>query len=353
MRIVLHCGCYKTATSTTQTIFQRNRKTLLAQHGILYPQSGLKQNLDVDSTESRCHHALYHALKMSAAGQGEAPDAKLAAFRTKLTAEIAEHKPRVVFLSTELLTNTDETVKRKALDLLHSFTDDVVVTMAVRRPDDLIDSMNNQRLKTLRTPAEAKTVDRLYQDAKLWRSILPEGAFRLHYFSKDDFAGFLDRLIEPTGIQFSDPSLDTRVHDNSALTLVGHTLRRMIFEQVINRGQPIDRKLRMRLYRDLQTLEERLTPTPKVVTLTRARRAAIIARCAETWREMATWMGPEDRANLEREFDAFDAKMCPKRNVGTLLALSAEELRTICQAFNAQKFAKLLRPAESAQIPGE
>src|SRR5690606_33840888 len=101
--VVIHAGCYKTATSTIQAIAQKNRARFLADFGVLYPKTGARANQGIPDPDSVAHHLLFHAAKASAdgatAGDG---GVQFANFRAKLEAEVRRKDARRVFISTEL-----------------------------------------------------------------------------------------------------------------------------------------------------------------------------------------------------------------------------------------------------------
>ena len=69
MDVVLHAGCYKTATSSIQLIANMKRDDLAAD-GILFPLAGLRRNEGSNNTLSRAHHSLFHKVKGANETQG-------------------------------------------------------------------------------------------------------------------------------------------------------------------------------------------------------------------------------------------------------------------------------------------
>lgn len=142
-RIVLHIGMNKTGTTAIQE-YLRGNAAHLAEQGLLYPRTGREPGNDTAK-----HTALSDALGFCQSPKtGPATPAERKELRQRLDAEIAEHAPEVVFISSEMF------VRRRRLGAVRNFFDghDVTVLVYLRRHDHWWLSLYNQAVRTVTDP---------------------------------------------------------------------------------------------------------------------------------------------------------------------------------------------------------
>ena len=296
--VVIHAGCYKTATSTIQSIAQKNRGRLLEAFGVLYPKTAARANQGIPDPDSVAHHLLFHAARNAVTG-GATEGFKTN--RDKLAAEIARKGPRRLFVSTELLSFAPEAIKDRFLAYFEGISDDVSVVYAVRRPDEMIDSMNNQMLRAGRGRTRSRELVDYHADIAQWSARLGRAKVNVLYFSKDGYDAYLRRIFALSGIDLSQPGIDTEVYANAPMTLSGFVVRGMVFDRLKARNVEIDRALRHEINIALAPIEEKLSPSPKLVTLGPDDRRRILDVNRDELEAVKAWLTPDDRDALERE----------------------------------------------------
>lgn len=123
-KIILHIGSYKTATSSLQNFFYKNKVELYEKHSILYPNTGLKLN---DNKGAR-HYGLFHALKKNNDS-----------FFKALLSEIDISKANTTILSAEVLSRLQQADIKLLSSYLIGF--DVQVIYIIRRQDLFVESL--------------------------------------------------------------------------------------------------------------------------------------------------------------------------------------------------------------------
>jgi len=324
--VVIHAGCYKTATSTIQSIAQKNRDRFLEAFGVLYPRTGARANQGIPDPDCVAHHLLFHAARN--ATEGGIADG-FVANRGKLAAEIQKQRARRVFVSTELLSFASEAIKDRFLAYFEGLSDDLSVVYAVRRPDEMIDSMNNQMLRAGRGRTRSRELVDYHADIAQWSARLGADRVKVLYFSKDGYDAYLRRIFAHAGIDLTRPGVDTEVYANAPMTLSGYVVRGMIFDRLKARNVEVDRALRHEVNLALAPIEEKLSPSPKVVTLGPEDRVRILEANRGELDAVKAWLTLEDGAALEREFAQGLAGPHPDRNVDSPAALGKDDIATI------------------------
>jgi len=330
--VVIHAGCYKTATSTIQAIAQKNRDRFLEAFGVLYPKTGGRANQGIPDPDSVAHHLLFHAAKAAITG-GEVES--YAANRSKLAAEARKKGARRLFVSTELLSFAPPPLKDKFLGYFDGLSDDVSVVYAVRRPDEMIDSMNNQMLRAGRGKTRSRELVDYSQDIAEWQARLGADKVKVLYFSKGGYDGYLRRIFAVAGADLSGPGIATEVHANAPMTLSGFVIRGMIYDRLKARNIEIDRALRHELNLALAPIEEKLSPSPKVVTLGADDRVRILEANRAELDAVKAWLSPEDGEALEAEYRQGLSGPHPEKNLDAPAPLGKDDIAAIYRGLTA------------------
>ncbi|MBN9570127.1 MAG: phosphoglycerate kinase [Alphaproteobacteria bacterium] len=93
------------------------------------------------------------------------------------------------------------------------------------------------------------------------------------------------------------------------MTLSGYVVRGMIFDRLRTRNVEVDRALRHDINLALAPIEDRLSRSPKVVTLGPEDRTRILEANRAELDAVKAWLTPEDCAALERDFAQGLAKL--------------------------------------------
>ncbi len=331
--VVIHAGCYKTATSTIQAIAQKNRVLFLEAFGVLYPKTGSRANQGIPDPDSVAHHLLFHAAK--AALDASAGDESYVANRTKLAAEIRKKDARRLLVSTELLSFAPPPVKDRFLGYFDGLSDDVSVVYAVRRPDEMIDSMNNQMLRAGRGRTRSRELVDYSKDIEHWQARLGADRVKVLYFSKSGYEAYLRRIFALAGADLAHPGTVTEVYANAPMTLSGFVIRGMVFDRLKSKNVEIDRALRHALNVAIAPIEEKLSPSPKVVTLGAEDRVRILEANRAEIDAVKTWLSAEDRLALEEEYRQGLSGPHPEKNVEGRASLDKDDITTICRGLIA------------------
>jgi len=329
--VVIHAGCYKTATSTIQAIAQKNRERFLKEFGVIYPKTGARANQGIPDTDSIAHHLLFHAAKSSLEA-GDAPpgaDSAFAANRSKLAAEARQTGASRILISTELLSFAPEPVKDRFLGYFEGLADDVTVVYAIRRPDEMIDSMNNQMLRAGRGRTRSREVVDYRSDVEGWSRRLGADRVRVLYFAKENYEDYIRRFFALAGVDVVRPGVVTEVYANAPMAVNGHVIRGMIYDRLAEQNVEIDRALRHELNLALAPIEARLSPSPKVVTLGVADRGRILERNRPDLEALKAWLSPEDRDTLDRDHQRGLAGPHPEPNVDAPASLGKDDLAAL------------------------
>lgn len=313
MDVVLHAGCYKTATSSIQLIANMKRDDLAAD-GILFPLAGLRRNEGSNNTLSRAHHSLFHKVKGANETQG-------------LVAQLQEELAAVeglarVFLSTELLAGTDIDLKRRFLDSyapLGSFR----IEYAIRAPDEYAESINNQMRKSGRVNRQFGRLP-YRDDISHWTELLGREAVRLSYFAKGNARGFIDAFYARLGA--SGRMYIEGLDDNPAVSVKGMLVREALMQMFHETG-PHDRRTRQRTMNAIRDFDAGvLSDSPKAITLTPEDRADILRQYRDDMEALAELLSPEERAQMREELDPKKLARAPRKNIDDPIALSSAEL---------------------------
>jgi hypothetical protein len=334
--VVIHAGCYKTATSTIQTIAQKNRDRFLADFGVLYPRTGARANQGIPDTDSIAHHLLFHAAKTAAEAGVESPPGAFSSNRSKLAAEVQKSGAERVLVSTELLSFAPETVKERFLGYVEALSGQASVVYAIRRPDEMIDSMNNQMLRAGRGRVRSRDLVDYRSDIEHWMALLGAERVKVLYFAKSRYQAYIRTVFAAAGIDVTREGVITEVYANAPMSVSGHVIRGMIYDRLNARSVEIDRGLRHEINLALAPIEALLSPSPKVTTLGAADRTRILERNRPDLDAIRAWLSPEDQEALEEDYRQGLLGPHPDRNVDAKASLGKDDLAALCRGIIAE-----------------
>ncbi len=333
--VVIHAGCYKTATSTIQAIAQKNRDRFLKDFGVLYPSTGVRANQGIPDEDSIAHHLLFHSAKASLKSSDDMipdRDSAFAANRKKLAAEAQRSAAARIFVSTELLSFSQAALKHRFLEYFDGLSSDVTVVYAIRRPDEMIDSMNNQMLRAGRGRTRSRDVVEYRADIEHWTARLGAERVRVLYFAKDRYEDYIRSIFAAAGVDTTRPEVVTEVYANAPMSVTGHVIRGMIFDALKARNIEIDRSLRHEINLVLAPIEERLSSSPKVVTIGPADRIRILERNRPDLEAIKPWLSPGDREALDEDFRRGLAGPHPEPNLDAPASFDKGDLAVLLSA---------------------
>jgi len=333
--VVIHAGCYKTATSTIQAIAQKNRDRFLKDFGVLYPRTGARANQGIPDADSIAHHLLFHSAKASLETAPDSPPAANSAFagnRAKLAGEVRKSGAERIFISTELLSFSSVPLKDRFLGYFDGLSGDVTVVYAIRRPDEMIDSMNNQMLRAGRGRTRRSDLVDYRADIEQWTARLGPDRVRVLYFAKGRYEEYIRAVFATAGVDTSRSGVVTEVHANAPMSVTGHVIRGVIFDALKARNVEINRSLRHDISLALAPLEARLSASPKVVTIGHDDRVRILERNREELEAIKVWLSPEDRDALDADFRQGLAGPHPEPNLDAPAVFGKDDLATILSA---------------------
>ena len=336
--VVIHAGCYKTATSTIQAIAQKNRDRFLKNFGVLYPTTGARTNQGVPDEDSVAHHLLYHAAKAATEATPKTARELEAAFevtRTRLAAEVKKARPSSVLVSTELLSFSPLAVKTRFLSYFQAISDGISVVYALRRPDEMIDSMNNQMLRAGRGRLRIKDYVEYRADIEHWIALLGAEKVRVLYFAKNRYDAYINEVFGAAAVDVTQNGVVTDVYANAPMSVSGHVIRAMIFDRLKERKIEIDRDRRHTLNLALAPIEAKLSPSPKIVTLSADDRTRILRRNEADLEAVKAWLAPEDQVRLDEDFQQGLAGPHPEANLNALAELGKDDLLALLRGFMA------------------
>lgn len=346
IEIVLHAGTYKTATSTLQTLMTRNRDAVLARYGMLYPKTGTRRNTGSSNPDSMAHHLLFHAVSQR---NGKAPPDKARKLADKLREEIDMAGVRRAVLCTELISGSSVREKHAFIEMMEGMT--LSVIYAVRRPDDYAEASINQSFKNFRTVKVVRGKELpMLRDVQEWESLLGADRVTVHPFVKSDYEGYLRRTFASLGLKPEDPLIDTDLHDNPSMTLVGHLMRRAILKRLPGRAQDtLDRHTRHRLNVVLDALEKELPKSPRALFLTEAQRQEALTVSAPAMEGLLARMTPAEAETFRAE---LAAPVKASRNITRDIPIDEETLARISEGFSTGFIAKVLS-GQGAEASGD
>jgi hypothetical protein len=193
-RLILHVGQSKTGTSTIQDFLAHNRRRLLRENGVLYPQAG---------RQGAAHHRIA-ALFLPAGNAGWIKRDDAVSLRDRLAEECAESGADTVVASSEALFNA-----RSLADVREFFDGfDIEVLVILRRQDRWLDSLYQHQLKVGETDldrhawlrARQSTFDYAARVGR-WADSFGDGAIRIGVFEPANLAGgLLDFFFRTAGL---------------------------------------------------------------------------------------------------------------------------------------------------------
>ncbi|MDX1736105.1 MAG: hypothetical protein R3228_17145 [Halioglobus sp.] len=212
--IDVHIGTEKTGTTSIQHFLQRNRETLLNQHGICYPRclgDRLSTNLAAACERPEKPDDLQRLREL------DSPQAVADYYdrlRDSFVREVADSGASRVLISSEHLCSrlkTEEDLLRLR-EFLHSASDRVRIYLYLRRQDDFVLSLYSTSIKSGETlrfmfPAPGKARHDMYYDRLLqrWQAVfdtIEVGLYdRQRLLGNSIVTDFCHRLTLPDGLE--------------------------------------------------------------------------------------------------------------------------------------------------------
>jgi hypothetical protein len=261
-----------------------------------------------------------------------APDTAFAANRAKLSAEARKWNAARIFVSTELLSFSPEALKDRFLGYFDGLSSDISVVYAIRRPDEMIDSMNNQMLRAGRGRTRSRDLVDYRADIEQWTTRLGAEKVRVIYFAKGRYEDYIRAIFAVAGVDTTRPGVVTEVYANAPMSVTGHVIRGMIFDALKARNVEIDRTLRHEINLALAPIEARLSSGPKVVTLGPADRIRILERNRADLEAIKAWLPPGDRDALDEDLRLGLAGPHPEANLDAPAAFGKDDLAALLSA---------------------
>jgi hypothetical protein len=199
----------------------------------------------------------------------------------------------------------------------------------------MIDSMNNQMLRAGRGRTRGRDVVDYRPDIEQWIARLGTEKVRVLYFTKGRYEAYIRTVFAAAGIDTTRPGVITDVYANAPMSVTGHVIRGMIFDQLKARNIEIDRALRHEINVTLAPIEAQLSPSPKVVTLAPADRIRILERNREDLEAIKDWLSPADREALDEDFRQGLEGPHPEPNLGAPAMLSKDDLAALYRGLSS------------------
>ena len=193
----------------------------------------------------------------------------------------------------------------------------------------MIDSKNNQMLRAGRGRTRSRDLVEYRSDVEQWAERLGADRVRVLYFAKDRYEAYIREIFSVAGIDVTRPGVITEVYANAPMAVNGHAIRGMIFDRLAARNIEVDRALRHEINLALAPIEEKLSRSPKVVTLGAGDRVRILERNRADIEALKAWLSPEDRAVLEEDFRRGLEGPHPEPNLDAPASLGKDDLAAI------------------------
>jgi hypothetical protein len=187
LRLYLHIGMNKVASTAIQEALALNRRVLLDRHGILVPETGM----GTADRGGKSHYFISEALGFTNDPAFLPPDAgRIAALRAELVSEIARIRPRAVVVSSEFF------VLRRDVSRVRAFFEgyDTRILVYLRRHDAWLRSLFAQAIQSSAPPRWDRTLESFLacqerglsqhlsylELASAWSKAFGEDSLRLH-----------------------------------------------------------------------------------------------------------------------------------------------------------------------------
>jgi hypothetical protein len=208
----------------------------------------------------------------------------------------------------------------------------------VRRPDEMIDSMNNQMLRAGRGRTRSRDLVEYRADIEQWSARLGAERVKVLYFAKHRYDAYIRRIFGVAGVDVTRPGVVTEVYANAPMSVTGHVVRSMIFGRLKARNVEIDRALRHEINLALAPIEAAVAPSPKVVTLAHEDRTRILERNREDLEAIKPWLSEDDREALDVEVRQGLEGPHPPSNLEAPASLGKDDLAAIYRGLIASPF---------------
>jgi len=229
--LYLHCGGFKTGTSSIQGFFSIHRQEILKKYKLLYPLAARRINSGVrlpGQPKDACyaHHQLAH-IGRKVLVDPQAGQRMFIAQADALKQEFVTSGADSLFLSTELLTSCSQKIRNLILSQFSNF--DIKILYSVRHPSDYIESMNNQILgaggQHLCEPVQLPFLRTL--DA--WVKDVGRGNVHVFSFSPLRFPQYAQEFFDAVEIPgFAEYAVPRLPRVNGSMSLEGVTVRGLL-----------------------------------------------------------------------------------------------------------------------------
>jgi hypothetical protein len=332
MKIVIHAGAYKTATSGLQIYLQSRRDFMLSSYGILYPRAGSRRNFGALNKDSVAHNLLFHISKSSAQNlEDAARRRRLEEIGDQLCQEVAESGAESVLVSAEKLSLTSESEKRRFLRVFERLRNpEFWIVYSLRHFADFVESMANQSLKN---PLKRKAADAVWmdgtamlRDVRHWRRLVGPERLTTLYFDPADHAGFCEEMLRTLGCDGRLAAELEGVKDNTSASLNNIRVSRLLARIIEARELELDRHTRNVILESLSKLELTWEIRKKAVTLPQQTAIELSNLFASMRDEIAGYLTPPSLRRLEADLNRRANRVPPVSNVDHPVTLSDNDV---------------------------
>lgn len=276
MKILLHVGAYKTATTSIQTFFTNNSQEIAERFGILYPKAGTRPNEGSTGTKNSDNFSVaHHSLAKHIANNVMPSNDRLEQITNEILIESKLTNAETIFLSTELLSFCPIEKKERLLDTLNP--ESIEIIYCTRNPVDFIESMNNQSLKMGRLRRQLDKPIGFMQNIAEWGQLVGGSNVHVLAFSGRRTDIFLENLMSIIGrkefAHFACPQIPK---SNTSISHQGARLREAL-RPLIPTEKRISSRTRRKIAQAFADLENTRKLKTKLVTLTKEERELVQA----------------------------------------------------------------------------
>ncbi len=275
--LYLHCGAYKTGTSSIQGFFSIHREELVGKFGLLYPLTARRTNSGIilpGQAKDACygHHQLAH-FGYKELGTSKSQSRELRDLLESVKQEFAKSGAHSLFISTELLTSLGGRVRRIILTEFAGFR--IQVIYCVRQPGDYIESMNNQILRGGATALYSNGPLPFLRNLDAWADAIGRENVRVLTFSPKRFSAYAREFFDIPGIEgLADFAVPRLPRLNSSTSLEGITVRSFLGRHLPHRST-LSPKKRHHFDLLIGEIDEALSRRTPLVTLSQEDRRKI------------------------------------------------------------------------------
>jgi hypothetical protein len=326
MKLIVHAGAFKTATSGLQVYLHSARDRLLSERRILYPQTGARRNFGSLNRHSVSHNLLFHVSKSASDPSGRD---KLTETRRALRIEIGESGAETIVVSAEKLSLTKQRDKRLFLALFDDLpVDEFFVVYSLRHFASFVESMTNQDLKNpLKWPvgiADGMDGTGMLRDIDHWRNLVGPANVTSLYFDPIDHHGFCAEMLTALGCDAQDANSLALTADNTSASLntvhVAGALSKVVH------GAEVDRHVRKVILETIAKLEGAWEAPAKAVALPQKLVKNLSLLFASKREEIEASLTPASRVRLDADLRRRSIQVSQTPNVDTPAMLTRNDI---------------------------